>query len=96
MNIVVGSIESRRATISWLPPPVEDQNGPISHYNLFVYDLNFGYDVSGNTTGTSYTLTYLEEYSDYTVTIAAATQVGLGPYSSPVQFTTAEDSELVM
>ena len=53
-------------------------------------------DVITNTTLTSYTFTNLEEYNVYSCVIAAATQVGLGPYSEPIRFTTQEHGEFVL
>ena len=54
----------------------------------------FGLDESYvNVTALSYTLTGLEEYNNYSFIIAAATEKGLGPYSSEHNFTTEEDSE---
>ena len=48
-------------------------------------------DIRVNTTITSHTLTNLEEFNQYTVMVAAATQVGIGPFSSPMNFTTLDD-----
>ena len=53
-------------------------------------------DVIINTTLTSYTFNNLEEYNVYSCVIAAATQVGLGPYSEPIQFTTQEHGKFVL
>ena len=94
-SITVEVDGSTQATISWLPPPFEDQNGPIVNYNIIVYDLTFGLDdIDVHTSSTSYTVTNLEEYSNYSFIVAAATVAGVGPYSSTIKFTTQEDCEL--
>jgi len=94
-SITVEVDGSTQVTISWLPPPIEDQNGPIMNYNIIVSDLNFGLDdINVNTSNTSYTVTNLEEYNNYSFIVAAATEAGVGPYSSPIKFTTEEDCEL--
>ena len=94
-SITVEVDGSTQATISWLPPPYEDQNGPIIYYNLIVSDLNFGLnDIDVNTSSTSYTITNLEEYNNYSFIVAAATEAGVGHYSLPIKFTTEEDCEL--
>ena len=46
-----------------------------------------------NVTTLSYTVTGLEEYNNYSFVIAAATEKGLGPYSTAYNFTTDEDRE---
>ena len=82
-------------TISWQPPPFEDQNGPISYYHLILYELIFDLDDTYvNVTSLSYTFTGLEEHNNYSLIIAAATDAGIGPYSMQVNFTTEEDGKL--
>ena len=91
------SVEVRsgtEVTLSWQPPPFQDQNGPITYYFLIVRELVFGLGESQtNVTTLSYTLTGLEEYNNYSFTIAAATEKGLGPYTMVYNFTTKEDCE---
>ena len=88
---------STQATIVWQPPPFMDQNGPIIHYSLILSDLVFGLDdIDVNVSSLSYTATDLEEYNNYSFIIAAVTEVGIGPYSFPVNFTTEEDGKLCL
>ena len=88
---------STQTTISWQPPPFEDQNGPILYYNLIVSDLVFGLDdIDVIVTSLTYTVSGLEEYNNYSFIIAAATLVGFGPYSNPVIFTTEQDSKSIL
>ena len=95
-NITFEIDSSTQATISWQPPPFEDQNGPILYYNLIISELVFGLDdIDVNISVLTYTATNLEEYNNYSFIIAAATEVGLGPYSSPINFTTEEDGKFV-
>lgn len=87
---------STEVTISWQPPPFEDQNGPIIYYTVILYELVFGLgDFSTNVTTYSYTFSGLEENNNYSFVIAAATSEGLGPYSEQIYFTTDEDSKKV-
>jgi hypothetical protein len=91
-SISVEVRSSTEVTLSWQPPPFQDQNGPITYYSLIVRELVFGLGESQtNVTTHSYTLTGLEEYNNYSFTIAAATEKGLGPYSMVYNFTTKED-----
>ena len=54
ISITIEVEGSTQATIAWLPPPFEDQNGPIINYNLIVSDLSFGMEnIDVNTHNTS-------------------------------------------
>ena len=86
----------RMAMISWEPPPFEDQNGIIMYYLLLIMQTQFNIsDRVINTTSdvTTYTVTGLEEYNNYTCRVAAATRIGPGPYSASIAFSTPQDGE---
>ena len=84
----------REATIIWQPPTLEDQNGIIIYYELIVSQSQFEIpDVTVNVSTTSHTVTNLEEHVQYTVMVAAATRIGVGPFSSAVNFTTQQDGK---
>ena len=87
-------VRRKEATITWQPPMFEDQNGVIVYYQLIVSQSQFEIpNIIVNVNVTSHTLTNLEEHVDYTVAIAAATQIGIGPFSSAVNFTTLQDGK---
>ena len=81
---------SRTVTVRWLPPPLEQQNGQIVYYLLVITDRQLGSNTELNSTTTSFMATGLKEYNNYSCIVAAATTVGLGPYSLPVRFTTLQ------
>ena len=94
-NVDVEVEGSTKATMSWQPPPFEHQNGPIDHYSLIISDTYFGLgDIHIITSNLTYTVTGLEEFNSYSFVVAAATIVDIGPYSSPINFTTFEDGML--
>ncbi len=73
----------------WSPPTIADQNGVITHYSVILKDLQFdAHDIIVNPTTLSYVFTSLNEYNNYSCQIAAATSVGLGPYSQPIPLMT--------
>ena len=81
-------------TAYWEAPSVEDQNGIITEYHLFLSDEETGNsNWTLRTTATQYDIDFLEEYYQYSFTVAAET-VLLGPQSSPLLFTTLPDSKL--
>ncbi len=60
-------------------------------YHLFLLEEEAGMrNWTLKTTAMQYTLNFLEEYYQYSITIAAET-VSVGPYSVPLQFTTLPD-----
>ena len=82
----------REATIAWQLPVFEDQNGVIVYYRLIASQSQFDIpDISVDINTTSHTLTNLEEHVQYLFMVAAATRIGVGPFSSPMNFTTLED-----
>ena len=93
-EVQVTSVGRREATITWQPPIFDDQNGVIIYYQLIVSQSQFEIpNIVVNVNITSHTLTNLEEHVDYTVVVAAATQIGIGPFSSAVNFTTLQDGK---
>lgn len=83
------------AEFTWQPPLIDDHNGRLSYYQLRLVDESFNLtDLTINTTNSSYTITTLEEYVRYSCQVAAATDVGVGPYTSPVEIITLPDGEL--
>ena len=82
------------AVISWDPPPFEHQNGIITYYLLLITQSQFNISdrvINTTTAVTTYTVTGLEEYNNYTCRVAAATRIGPGPYSALIEFSTPED-----
>ena len=86
------SVGKRSAYVSWIPPLSQDHNGPLTHYEIRVIQSQF-YSVPNVTVQSSnLSICYsdLEEFTNYAVVVAASTSTGLGPFSSPVTFTTLE------
>ena len=92
MAIVTGTTSVK---FYWQPPPIDDHNGILSYYQLRIVDESFNLtDITVNTTNMSYITDTLEEYIHYSCQVAAATDVGIGPFSAPVEITTLQDGEL--
>jgi len=94
--------------ISWEPPPLDHHNGLIVTYHLVVTDIltAHGSDYSKSTPGRAmnisvaassnpYLINNLVANQTYTVRIAAATRVGVGPFSVELNETTQEDGKFV-
>ena len=95
--------------LTWKRPSVEEENGLLRTYHVIVietqiYRLDNGtairrnqaffnetYDVSE---GRVQLIDMLHPDYDYTVSIAAATEPGIGPFSDPITVRTCMDGEL--
>ena len=94
-NFVATVTGTNSVEFYWQPPAIDDHNGILSYYQLRVEDNTFNLtDITINTTNTSYTIDTLEEYIRYSCQVAAATDVGIGPFSTPIEITTLQDGEL--
>ena len=82
---------------SWQPPLIDDHNGLISYYQLRLVDESFNLtDITINTTNMSYSIDNLEEYIRYSCQIAAATDIGVGPFTVPIEITTWQDGNKLL
>ena len=85
--------------VSWEEVPAIDENGVITMYEIqFVPLETFEGQISANTTTISQlntTLTGLQEYVEYNISVRAYTSVGPGPYSDLVVNRTLEDGKVL-
>ena len=87
VNCEATAIDSTTIMITWSPPVMP--NGIITNYNVsYVPGQSLStadYSTDGNVIGsndTTYNLSSLRVATNYSITIAAHTIVGIGPYSS--------------
>ena len=83
--------------VTWDMVPLNDQNGIITLYEVLYQPLEtFNETIKAITrevfgTEMSITLTDVQEFVNYTISVRAYTIVGVGPYSEEVMVTTLED-----
>ena len=91
------AVSSTEIEVSWEEVPAINENGVITVYEVLYSPLmTFEGQISANTTTTSQlntTLTGLQEYVEYSISVRAYTSVGPGPYSDPLTRRTLEDGE---
>ena len=107
-NIRATIQSSRSITLLWEPPSLEEQNGLLVQYHVIVTETQILYLDNGtldSPMGDNFNRTYeisegriqlidlLHPSYNYTVRIAAATVVGIGPFSNPITVMTLEDGE---
>uniref|UniRef100_A0A4W5PZZ4 protein-tyrosine-phosphatase n=1 Tax=Hucho hucho TaxID=62062 RepID=A0A4W5PZZ4_9TELE len=100
-DVKCSSSSSTSLLVSWRPPPVESQNGALAGY-LVRYQV-VGASVEGGSAGEpmeepavlpsdgKVLLQKLEKWTQYSVTLAAFTEIGPGPESEPLLCRTDED-----
>ena len=79
-NLSVTAVTSRTATLSWDPPPYEEQNGVIREYMLTVNRSDTSFFTVLNTTMTQLTVENLFPFRTYLFTVTAQT-TELGPFT---------------
>ena len=84
---------SRSAFLSWDPPPPDQQNGVIIYYIINVAVQETGERFQLNSTDPYLSVNNLQPYRNYTCVIAAATSVGIGPFSLSFTLVTPQDGK---
>ena len=96
IGIMTDAASPTSVNVLWEEVPPIDQNGIIITYEvcyepLEIFDGTIMKD-KVNTTELLYTLTDLEEFVEYNISVRAYTSEGSGPYSDAVTQITEEDS----
>ena len=83
-SVAVTSVNSSSIKVSWGDVLCDQRNGEITGYQVnYTSTSDDGIvNVTGNQT--SVTLNGLQPYTDYSVSVAAMTVNGTGPFSTPV------------
>ncbi len=88
-NVTVQTASSTSIIVYWNPPLDQERNGIITSYIIILSVDNTTREFA--TVNTSLTVTGLLPFTIYTFTVAASTDIGLGPASPVVIETTSED-----
>ena len=107
LNVSVTVQSPHCIKLSWEPPSPEEHNGEIISYHIIAMETQILYLDNGTVIlqmGMNFNRTYVSEGRtqligmlhpsyNYTVRIAAATVVGIGPFSDPITVMTLEDGK---
>ncbi len=69
---------------TWLPLPLDEQNGIILRYHVLVYEINTNISLKFETINSTIQISNLHPLYSYELLVAAETKIGKGPYSQPV------------
>ena len=96
-NFTIIEVTSSNILLSWQPPLIHSRNGTITHYSLRCsYDnlTHFTTMEHLQIQDTTYLLSNLLPYTNYSCNVSASTSVGEGP-STNIIVRTEEDSKTV-
>ena len=109
-NVTVSKITFQSFVLSWDPPLLLQQNGILIHYQVTIMETQIHYtdngtEITGMQTysnrtynvseGRTQLIDMLHPDYNYTVRIAAATEVGIGPFSDAITVRTDMDGKLL-
>ena len=86
-------MHSKRIILQWQPPELEYQNGVITEYLVEVSSVNGNVTIFATFSNTTGDVGSLNPYTRYQIRISAATAVGSGPFSEPLNILTNEDGK---
>ena len=90
---MVTSVNPASLRVSWQLPSTINYNGPITGH-VIKYTEGGTSNMMNVNSGTTYTISGLVAYVNYSVTVAARTVNGTGPFSNAVVQRSGEDGEL--
>ncbi|XP_019857191.1 PREDICTED: uncharacterized protein LOC100638611 isoform X14 [Amphimedon queenslandica] len=90
LSVLPIAIDSTMISISWSPPNINTTNGVIRYYKVSIINIATGSEQTLTTANSHLTILMLTPFTAYSVRVAAFT-IGTGPYSRPINVTTAED-----
>ena len=95
VNVRGHNTSSTSILVQWGEVPAADRNGTILSYTVTYKALPNGIELTKNVTAptTQVTLTNLNEYTNYSITVFAWTAKGGGNVSAPIIVITDEDSK---
>ena len=97
-NVTGRSKSSTSIFVQWDKVPAADQNGVILSYTVTYIALPGGSSQTENVTAPANqtTLTGLNEYTNYSITVFASTSKGGGNQSKPIVVITDQDSKFMI
>ena len=93
-NLGVSALNSTSISLSWMPPPLIDQNGIIREYRITITEVETGSVLGFTSTTTALIVPSLHPYYNYQCKVNAYT-IDHGPYTEDFTVRTLEDGMLI-
>ena len=96
LNVKALTRSSTSILVKWSPPSKLDRNGIITHYIVKYSSLNSESSINTTDNATQILVTGLRKYTNYSFTLRAVNEIGVGPPSvEDARNTTSEDGKCV-
>ena len=96
LNVKALTRSSTSILVEWSPPSKLDRNGIITHYIVKYSSLNSESSINTTDNATQILVTGLRKYTNYSFTLRAVNEIGVGPPSvEDATNTTSEDGKCV-
>ena len=92
-NVTVTSVDPASLMVTWEPPPLIDQNGPIVSYAISIMSIEHRDIRNVTIVGTELTISDLIPFVNYSVQVAASNTNGTGVFSTIMSQVSGEDSK---
>ena len=97
-NVSALTLSATEISLSWFAPSRESQNGVLEYYVILINVTSSSYpgwtttQINVTASSTFHTITGLQPYTAYTLSVSAATFIGRGPYSPSTTVFTHEST----
>ena len=94
---MVTGVDPASLRVTWQPPPLIDQNGPITSYFITYHTIDDALN-SGtvSATGNESIISGLDPFVSYSVQVAARNDKGLGAFSNIIDQVSGQDSKYII
>lgn len=92
-SVTATAVDPSSLRVTWQQPPEIDHNGPLTGYQIRYAQVGTSTSTV-SASSTSYTLSGLTPYVQYTVQVAAVNSDGTGPFSSSLMSLSGQDCML--
>ena len=93
-NVMATGVDPASLRVTWQPPPLIDQNGPLNGY-FISYHRTDDTQISGSMSaiGTESTISGLDPFVNYSIQVTARNDRGLGIFSNIIVEVSGQDSK---
>ena len=96
-NFMVTDVDPASLRVTWQPPPLIDQNGPIMSYFITYHRTDDSLESgSGSAMGNESIVSGLNPFVSYSVQVAARNVRGFGTFSNIIDQVSGQDSKYML
>ena len=92
-NVIVVSVDPASLMVTWQPPPLIDQNGPLTGYAITYQRIGYIDIMNVSVNGTHFKISGLSPFVNYSVSVAAINTDGIGVFSTIILQLSGQDGK---